>query len=508
MTNPSHPPRVALYLRLSVASDEESTSIERQEADLRALAQREGWDVVEVFTDDGFSGRKERAKARAAVEALRVGAIDVLAVWKFDRFSREGIKGLVPLLDALEQRPEAVFVALQDGLRSGTTAWEMLAPILATFARIESNNTAARVRSAIASNRAAGRWTGGPAPVGYVSAPNPAGPGRVLVPARGQVIDDGRVAPDEVTHLVEAAERIVSGQSLYAVTGWLNTTAMRPRRARSWSIQAVSQVLSGTAIVGQVKIGGEVLRDSDGVPREVFEPALPVPLWRSVRAVLAERATARVPAGTRRRGSRSRLLSGLAVCASCGAPLYVRQQQNGEAAYRCASRSNGRPCTAPVSVTAARLEEFVAANFLRAVGRLPILRPAEVEPVEVERTEVEDALRDVAARLGDPNLSEADEEHFETVSRHLRARLRALRGATSAAATEVALEETGETYADVWARLDDVAARREHLVSALASVEVSRGLRGRTGLDPARVSLRWADERDARCGYLDDPDAA
>ncbi|MBO3095857.1 recombinase family protein [Cellulomonas dongxiuzhuiae] len=496
-TQHSRPLRASLYLRLSVASDDESTSIERQERDLRRLAAAEGWDVVSVLIDDGMSGRAARVKATAAVEALRSGDIDVLAVWKFDRFSREGVRGLVPLLDALDSRPESTFVALQDGLRSGTSAWDMLAPILATFARSESNNTAIRVRSAIASNRAAGRWTGGPAPVGYASAPNPDGPGRVLIPAT-----------DEVRYLVEAARRIVAGESVYAVTAYMNSTPFRPRRAPSWSLQAVKQSLTGSAIVGRVTIKGEVMRDADGMPRQVWEPALPVDLWREVRAVLAARAESSKPAGTRARSARSRLLSGVAVCASCGAPLYVRQQQNGTPAYRCASRSNGRPCAGAASVTAERLEEFVVREFLSAVGRLAVVHPVEVEPVAAALAEAEEALQHLGSRLGNADLDDADEEALLAQRSTLRARVRALRAEATATPPEVQFHETGETYAEVWSRLADTSSRRDHLMTALDYVAVHPGVRGRTGpLDRARVEVRWRGETDQANNH-DDYNAA
>ena len=54
----------------------------------------------------------------------------------------------------------------------------------------------------------------------------------------------------------------------------------------------------------------------------------------------------------------------------------------------------------------------------------------------------------------------------------------------------VPLVATGQTYGDAWhAAGDDVAARRALLCSAYAAVVVSKGRKGRHGLDPARVRL-------------------
>ena len=44
----------ALYLRVS--TDKQTT--ENQERDLRAVAQRSGWDIVQVYSDHGVSSAK------------------------------------------------------------------------------------------------------------------------------------------------------------------------------------------------------------------------------------------------------------------------------------------------------------------------------------------------------------------------------------------------------------------------------------------------------------------
>jgi DNA invertase Pin-like site-specific DNA recombinase len=73
-------PRAVLYVRLSRESDV-STSIAGQNADLYALAEREGWQIVATFEDNGKSGGKQRSNARAALDMLRDNEADVLAVY-------------------------------------------------------------------------------------------------------------------------------------------------------------------------------------------------------------------------------------------------------------------------------------------------------------------------------------------------------------------------------------------------------------------------------------------
>src|SRR5664279_2652107 len=95
--------RCVLYLRLS-ESDEVSTSIARQETDLRQRAEREGWTVVKVLVDEGLSGGKRRDNGDLALGLLDSGQADVLIVWKFDRWSRMGLTAVADLIEVLDRR--------------------------------------------------------------------------------------------------------------------------------------------------------------------------------------------------------------------------------------------------------------------------------------------------------------------------------------------------------------------------------------------------------------------
>jgi len=486
-------PRAVLYLRLSQVT-EASSSIAGQRADLLAHAEREGWDVVAEFDDADESGGYDREKATTALRMLKDGTADVLAVWKFDRWSRQGLGAVARLIEALDAREErgdpALFVALNDGLTSAQPAWRIIAAVLAEAARMERENIRFRVRSAIRRNKLSGRWTGGTIPIGYAAAPHPAGPGA------GRVLVRSDREADVIT---SAARRVVAGESLYATTAWLNSTDVRPRRAATWTLQSLRQVLTGPAIVGRMTLDGHVLVDDDGLPLEVWPPAIPVDLWHATRAVLADRRAARPVAGERARRQDARLLSGLATCADCGSPLYVRRNggtpargdrpaRPGVAIYACSAKSNGRECGG-VSVTAERLEEHVTERFLAAVGRFEVVRAVEHEVPALALVEAESALKNVSDRLADLTLAEDVEESLLAQRRALRTRVRELR-AESGSGVEVEYVPTGETFAEVWESAE-TAERRRLLNDAVELLAVSKGRRGAHGLDPSRVCLEF-----------------
>jgi DNA invertase Pin-like site-specific DNA recombinase len=217
-------PRAVLYCRIS-ESDDVSTSIAGQETDLRERAERDGWTVIDVLKDDGISGGISRAKADRALEMLRTGDADILAVWKADRWSRQGLRAVADLDDVLTERPSARFVAHMDGLDSRDASFDAIFGILAVMARIERKNTRVRVTASIARLRRDGRFAGGNVPYGYRPADNPEGFGRVLA------IDE-----TEAEVVREAAARVLTGESTYSVVRELNARKVPTRRRTTWSV--------------------------------------------------------------------------------------------------------------------------------------------------------------------------------------------------------------------------------------------------------------------------------
>ena len=59
------PKRAALYVRVST----DHQSVEHQTSELRQVAERRGWTMVEVYTDAGVSGAKGRTQ-RPGLDAL------------------------------------------------------------------------------------------------------------------------------------------------------------------------------------------------------------------------------------------------------------------------------------------------------------------------------------------------------------------------------------------------------------------------------------------------------
>ncbi|MFC8760139.1 recombinase family protein [Streptomyces sp. NPDC057193] len=122
------------------------TAIERQEADCRAWAERNGLTVRKVHLDRGRSGYKtvERKGFDAALAAVTAGVVGTLIVWKLDRLSRKGIGEVGKLLDEIEKAGGRI-VSVLDGLDTSNDSERMVVAMLAELARSESNPPQGRV---------------------------------------------------------------------------------------------------------------------------------------------------------------------------------------------------------------------------------------------------------------------------------------------------------------------------------------------------------------------------
>ncbi|MFD3443913.1 recombinase family protein [Microbacteriaceae bacterium 4G12] len=492
-----------MYSRLSVSrGDAISDSIRRQEGDLRALAAREGWDVVATLADDGFSGRKARAKSTEALRMLKDGEADVLAVWRLDRWTRQGLTAAAELVSVLDARPGSLFVAAQEGIRSDQPQWRVTAVVLSETARAEAENTSARVRSSIQANRAAGRFVGGTVPFGYRPAPRSEG-GRTLIPH-----------PPEVAVVREVAERLLGGESQASVIADLTrrgvaTTRSKHRLAEmrgettdnldrgSWSYAGLAAVWTGESLLGRVSRSRavttaegrpakvwELVRDANGAPLTAYEPLLDLGTVERLRAHLRNPKSPQSRRDPERRTRRARLLSGVIFC-ECGQRLWVTVSGGGTV-YTCARRA-GR-CIGP-NIKAENAERAVAEAFLGVAGAWP-----EVE--EVERVTAPDtvaALTDLEVLIRQTSAELAEDGADGAAILRRVTELKARRAELQAVPSSITVETvpTGRTLAEAW-QASTVEQRRHMLLLALDHVILRpTATKGHTGYHPERITVVW-----------------
>jgi putative DNA-invertase from lambdoid prophage Rac len=158
-----HPPhraqtpfRAGLYARLST---QDQQTIPMQTRALREYATRRGWTIALQVKDIG-SGASQRERREQLLEAARRREIDVVLVWRLDRWGRS-VTDLLATLQELEHLGVG-FVSLTEALDLTTPAGRAMAALLAVFAEFEREILRERVRAGLAHARQNGQRLGRP----------------------------------------------------------------------------------------------------------------------------------------------------------------------------------------------------------------------------------------------------------------------------------------------------------------------------------------------------------
>ena len=142
---------VALYVRCSTHEQD----VTNQQRELEVVAQRHGWHVVEVFSDQGVSGARDR---RPAFDRLRRGIMrrefDMVAAWSVDRLGRS-LQSLLVFLGELQAKGVDLYLH-QQGLDTGTPSGRALFQMLGVFGEWERFMIRDRIMAGLSRARAAG----------------------------------------------------------------------------------------------------------------------------------------------------------------------------------------------------------------------------------------------------------------------------------------------------------------------------------------------------------------
>src|ERR1022692_1536570 len=153
------PVSAALYARVSTR--DKGQDPEMQLTELREFAAKRGWKVVVEFVDVGVSGSKDsRPRLDAMMRLAQSRKLDVIAVWKLDRFGRS----LRHLVDALAELKAVgcAFVSLRDNLDLTTPAGRMMFHVIGAMAEFERELIRERVKAGLAHASSKGQKLGRP----------------------------------------------------------------------------------------------------------------------------------------------------------------------------------------------------------------------------------------------------------------------------------------------------------------------------------------------------------
>jgi DNA invertase Pin-like site-specific DNA recombinase len=151
--------RVAIYARVS--TDAQTTINQLRE--LRMVAERAGWQVVDEFVDHAVSGAKAREQRPAYDRMLKAATrreFNLIAAWSVDRLGRS-LQHLVTFLEEIHAGKIDLYLH-QQGLDTTTPAGKALFQMCGVFAEFERAMIQERVKAGLQRARAQGKVLGRP----------------------------------------------------------------------------------------------------------------------------------------------------------------------------------------------------------------------------------------------------------------------------------------------------------------------------------------------------------
>jgi DNA invertase Pin-like site-specific DNA recombinase len=150
--------RVALYLRVSTNNGHQT--VENQQRELEAIAERSGWEIVATFADriSGAKGRDKRPGLDAMLKAATRREFDMIAAWSVDRLGRS-LQHLVTLFADLQALSVDLYLH-QQHVDSSTPSGRALLQMSGVFAEFERAMLRERINAGLARARAQGKPLG------------------------------------------------------------------------------------------------------------------------------------------------------------------------------------------------------------------------------------------------------------------------------------------------------------------------------------------------------------
>jgi DNA invertase Pin-like site-specific DNA recombinase len=139
--------RVALYARVSTL--DKGQDPETQLVQLRDYALRRNFEVIGEFID------YDRIQYKLMMEAAKKRKLDVVLVWRYDRFARS-TQALVNAMKEF-QSMSIDFISYQENIDTTTPTGELIFHVMASLAQFESSLISQRVKAGMARAKAQGK---------------------------------------------------------------------------------------------------------------------------------------------------------------------------------------------------------------------------------------------------------------------------------------------------------------------------------------------------------------
>jgi site-specific DNA recombinase len=289
----------AIYTRLSKGF---GRSIDEQEAEDRAECAEHDWTVYDVYSDESRSASRFAAKTRSDWERLLAdldaGRFQILVLWEASRGDRKPARWM-DMLDLCRERGVKIHIT-SDGRTydmSRRRDWRVLADEGVNSAD-ESEKISERIRRDVKANAIAGR-PHGKVPYGYER----------IYDEHTKALTEQRRHPEQAPNVRKIITDVSRSVPVSVIERDLNERGVPSPAGGKWSRAMIRNIAANPAYVGKRAWKGTILPGT-------WEPLVDEATFSRAQRVLSDQK-----ARGSRPGRAKYMLSGVALCDVCKAPV-------------------------------------------------------------------------------------------------------------------------------------------------------------------------------------------
>jgi DNA invertase Pin-like site-specific DNA recombinase len=366
-----------LYLRLSKEdSDEneaESESIANQKDFLTRYVLEQGWNIEDIYIDDGYTGTNfNRPAFKRLLKAIEEGRVNLVITKNLSRLGRDYIDTGHYIERYFPQR-NIRYIALNDGIDTfeKNNSNNDMTPFKAVMNDYYSRELSKNVRTAINSKRNKGKFIGSVAPYGYLKASYDK---NLLVidpetaPIVRRIYEEYSLKPN-----LSAIARRLNKEGILTPTMY-KAQILRTRKQRiseQWNAETVKVILSNPTYAGhvaqhknsrinyKVQKARSIPKESWVVVRNTHEPIISAQLFETVQQLLKLKSYTK-PENSNNRVSH--LLGGIVFCKDCGSRMTFAMTPRSGFVLICSGYKRHGSCTRH-TYSEGELEQYVLGSL-------------------------------------------------------------------------------------------------------------------------------------------------
>ena len=239
-----------IYARYS-SDNQREESIEGQIRDCKTFAEKNDIQILGTYIDRALSAKSDnRPDFQRMIKDSGKGMCDTVIVWKLDRFARNRYDAAY-YKNVLKKNKVKVISAMEP--ISDTPEGILMEAMLEGYAEYYSAELAQKVTRGMTDNALKCRYNGGTLPIGYV------------IDKEQHFQIDPLTAPI----IVEAFERYANGDTMAAVTDFLNASGIRTSRSTGITVNSTTRMLHNRRYIGEYTFRD--IKVPNGIPAIISE---------------------------------------------------------------------------------------------------------------------------------------------------------------------------------------------------------------------------------------------